>query len=447
VSSGKSSFGKRVVGNTFYSLADLFLTKISTTIVFIILVRVLPDSDIAAIGVAMGYLVFISYMDVAPIRVLMRDYPKISKDKIKRDELLTALFCFWLFQSILMLSVCAILNKFVLNQLGIPGVEFLFFAMTVDFIALSIQGWLKLVYYTDFRQRTATYISFLFTILRLVSYGVLFVKPSLITYSWILIVIGSIACIVWATVFTLHFNYRPLFDRNTPKILVNSLKDYGLWDHFNRTIVDTLFVVDIIILSSVGYLSDVANYTVALKFTSLLAIIPAQLSHGLQVMLSNYDSTEKKYAAMDSFIKFNALISVAQLSFILIFGGWLIRLLFGADTDQDVITYSIVVASGVTIFNFGFPFMSIVNNYCNIREAFITVFLPCLFAGIFIYYQFADLWGALGVAYGNIVSYSLLTISLIVFTMRKYPYRFKFQWVSSSEKNLFQELLRKGKVK
>src|SRR5690606_41948215 len=54
----------------------------------------------------------------------------------------------------------------------------LFFALTIDFMAISFQDWLKLVFYTDFQQTLATKISFLFSTLRLLSYGILLISTS-----------------------------------------------------------------------------------------------------------------------------------------------------------------------------------------------------------------------------------------------------------------------------
>ena len=154
------SFGRKVITNTTFALADLLLAKISTTVAFILLVRLLHQSDIALIGIGMGYIVLIAYLDIGPIRVLLRDYPKVSIDINKRDQLLSALFLFWVLQAVTMMLFCFGLHTFVFGKMKVEGLSFLFFGMTLDFIALTFQDWLKLIFYTDFKQSIATKISF-----------------------------------------------------------------------------------------------------------------------------------------------------------------------------------------------------------------------------------------------------------------------------------------------
>src|SRR4030067_2280261 len=109
------TFGGKIVKNTFFALVDLFLTKIGSTFAFILLVRFLPGRDIATIGIAIGYLVLVFYLDVGPIRILLRDYPKITKNRNERDELLTALFFFWGLQAIAMLLLFLGLRSFLFS--------------------------------------------------------------------------------------------------------------------------------------------------------------------------------------------------------------------------------------------------------------------------------------------------------------------------------------------
>src|SRR5690606_30056591 len=125
----------------------------------------------------------------------------------------------------------------------------LFFALTIDFMAISFQDWLKLVFYTDFQQTLATKISFLFSTLRLLSYGILLISTSLETYSWIVIVTAVAASVIWWQIFRRRFAYRFVWHRRSLSILSASLRSYGLWDHLNRTVKDILFTVDTVILS------------------------------------------------------------------------------------------------------------------------------------------------------------------------------------------------------
>lgn len=69
--------GRTIFSNTVFAGVDQLISKIGTTLAVIALVRLLPQSDIATIGVATSYLVLIAYLDVGFIRILLRDYTQI----------------------------------------------------------------------------------------------------------------------------------------------------------------------------------------------------------------------------------------------------------------------------------------------------------------------------------------------------------------------------------
>ncbi len=438
----RSSLGRRVVNNTTFAILDLILTKTGTVAVFILLVRILEGRDIAAIGIATGYLVQVAYLDIAPIRILLRDYPKIAGNPAKRDRLLTPLFLFWGFQALAMLLLCLGLQFLVLRRLDLPGIQFLFFALTVDFIALTFQDWIKTIFYTDFQQGRATAISCIFMTARLACYGALFFEPALDTYSWLLIATSLAGFVLWGAAFQMRFHFRPVLNGRTVSILRESLSSYGIWDHLNRMAIDTLFSIDVVILSWIALdrIEDIGSYTIALKFTSLLFLIPMQMHRSLQVVLSNSNDREKRTRAINSFIKVNFIVSVAQYLVVVFFGGLLIRLLFGGNAGPGVLQYTIIIATGVTIMNLGWPFMSIVNNLCNIARAFLIVFLPNLLFGLAFYMGAAVRWGALGMAYANIVIYTMLALGLVAFTVRQYPFPFRFELITEEERSLLREL-------
>jgi hypothetical protein len=213
--------------------------------------------------------------------------------------------------------------------------------------------------------------------------------------------------------------------------------------------IDTLFTIDTVVLSLVAFqqIQDIGNYTIALKFTSLFFLIPMQLSRSLQVVLSNYHEKRKCYNAINTFFKVNFIVSIVQLLFVVIGGEWLIHLLFGAKVHPDVVRISMVIAVGVTIMNFGFPLISIVNTFCSLRQAFFYVFLPALVVGCGVYIETALHWGPIGIAYGNIFIYTLITISLAIFTLKKYPFPLMVTLMTPEEKVLLNGIRNWGNRK
>lgn len=442
MSGERKGLGRSVFTNTAFALLDRIAVKVETVAAFILLVRLLDASDIAAIGIASGYLVVMAMFDVGPIRVLLRDYPSLARDRATRDEHLTALFSFWVVQAAAMLLVCFLLERLVLSRLELPGLGFLFFALTIDFMAISFQDWLKLVFYTDFQQTLATKISFLFSTLRLLSYGILLISTSLETYSWIVIVTAVAASVIWWQIFRRRFAYRFVWHRRSLSILSASLRSYGLWDHLNRTVKDILFTVDTVILSWFAAVVPISDYSVALRFSNLFLMIPVQLHLGLQVALANYQQRVDRDAAINAFLKVAALVSVFQLIVIFLFGDILIRLLFGEGGGPSVTRYAKIISIGIAIMNSGLPLISVINNFGNLRRAFFRLFLPVLLAALALYTVGAAAGSASGLAWSNVAVYAIFTGGLALYVARNHPFAIEWNPLTARERSLLRRIVR-----
>lgn len=443
----RPSLGRRLSRNTGFALLDRIGNKAATTIAFVLLVRLLPAGEIAVVGIATGYLALAAYLEVGPIRVLLRDYPAIAADRVRRDRLLTALFSFWGIQSAAMLVLFLVLRAFVFRPMELPGLSLLYLGILVDFIALSLHGWIKTVFYADFRQSFATKLSLSLEVPRLLSFGILLLSPSLVTYSWVLIVVALATSIVWAAVFAARFRFRPRFDRRLPSLLWESLNSYGLWDHLNRVVIETLLAIDAVVLSwfALSRIEEIGDYTVALRFVSLFFLVPMQLHVALQLALANLEERERKVEAIGLFLKANAAVTVGQLLFLFLGGSWLLRLLFGAEAGEAALPYALILGTAVSILNLAYPLLSVVNNQCRLRDAFLRLFLPALAAGMLLYSIGAGTGGATGIAWANVAVYALLAAGLVVYTLRCFPFRLEGPLFGAKDRRRLAELFRGGR--
>jgi len=439
----KPGFVRSVFRNTTSALADLFLVKLGTTLSFILLVRLLAKEEIGAIGVANAYLVLLQFLDVKPIMVLLRDYPKISGDRAERDLRLTAFLVFWVFQALVMLALGLVLRVFALGGYGVAGLPFLFFGLMIDLIALTLQELVKTVLYADFQQGVATAVGVCLGLLRLGCLLVLFQRPELSTYTWVLIGTSLWNGAVWLWLLRRRLSFRPVLSRRIPSILKASLSEYGIWNHGQTVATKTLLLVDTLVISRVASLREVASYTIALSFTSVFFFsIPWQLARSLQVVLSHQTRDEGRFQVINGFLKVNALLSLAQLAGVLVLGRWLIRLLFGGNVDEEVFRFALIIGIGATIMNFGWPLISIINTFCNLRRAFLSTFLPAALLGVLIYVAAGLLGGAAGVAYANILVYSIVLFGLILFLRGSYRFPLELRLITSEEKSALRELIR-----
>jgi O-antigen/teichoic acid export membrane protein len=444
----RPKLGRRLAANTGAALVDLILNKVTNTIVFIVLVRVLGTDQIAAIGVAMGYLVLVAYLDISPIRILLRDYPKYQHDDRGRNRLLTALLVFWMGQAVAILMLAGAIAALLMSRHDLPDMGLLFVAMACDYLAMSLGTWIKTVFYSGLRQGIATVMSLVIAAARLLAFGLLFLRPTLNTYSIVLIVMAAAACIAWLIFFVVVFHYRPIIDRHSLGSLWHCLTDYGAWDHLNTMAIDTLFLIDTVILSWIVMSrpdahQQIADYSIALRFTSLLFLIPMQLRRGLQVAIANSPDRRRQVEAVNMVIKFSAMVAMAQLLGVWVVGESLLGILFGAGSNANVVLYTRLITVGITILAITLPLLSVVSNLSSLRRAFFQVFLPVLIVGLAVYVAATLLGGAAWLAGANIVVYACMAIGLMVFTVRNCPFPLRVTWLSPREKAAFEQVLRR----
>ncbi len=433
---------RRIFSNTTAAIADQLITKIGTTLSFVVLVRILPMGDIATLGIATSYMVVVSYLDVGLIRILLRDYAKLAESHELRDHHITAYFAFWGLQMGAIVAVTAILQWLVLKPLGIPALGLLFWALTIDFMATVLQDWIKTVFYADLRQKLATVVGLVLTLVRLAMLFMLVFEPTLAAYSWLLIGLSVVSAVLWVTLARLKFNFHFRPDGRVIATLRHALGSYGIWDHFNRMVVDTLFTFDVAVLSLVNQRADIASYSIALRLTSLMMLIPRQLSASLQVALSQFREAEKRAEVAGTYLKATLILTLLQLAGILVLARPLVVFLFGADIDVERVTFfTRILAVAVSIFALSSPLTGIVNATSNVRRSFMLASLPALAFGMTCYFIAGSRWGAVGVAYSNIAAYILLVFLLACVVGRYSSFRFRFTWLSPRERQFLRGLM------
>jgi len=431
--------GRKVVHNTGFALADLVLSKLGNVAVFVVLVRLLSGTEIAAIGVAGGYIVFVAWLDVSPVRVLLRDYPRVSADRRVRDALFSGLTWFFLLQAAAIVLLCAVLQATLIPTVRLPGVGPLFWALALDFVALAFQDWIKMVFFADLRQSRATVISTGVGAARLAAYALLLLDPSLGLYSLLLAATALGAMVVWGIAFRLEYPFRLTADREAVRAVARSVSDYGLWDHLNRMSIDTLLLIDTVILSWLALYAGLDAYTIALRFTSMLFLVPNQIRRGLQLGLSYARGAASTATTYGAGILANTIVSVGQLVLIWLAGPLILHLLFGAAATRQVFELTLIITIGATILNLVGPLLAAANNLCSLREMFLRVFLPAAVIGTAGYLLLGWRFGTIGVAYGNIFAYGVLAAGVVLFSLPRLELRPDFGSAVSAIPDLFRK--------
>jgi hypothetical protein len=117
------------------------------------------------------------------------------------------------------------------------------------------------------------------------------------------------------------------------------------------------------------------------------------------------------------------------------------KLLFGVDATEGAFTYAMIIVGAVTVFNLAYPLIGIINNFCTIRRAFLMVFLPGFVFGIVSYTIGGALYGALGMAWANVMAYAGLAVGLALFVSRFRPIAWSWKIVTPEELAMIKNLV------
>jgi O-antigen/teichoic acid export membrane protein len=307
-----------------------------------------------------------------------------------------------------------------------------------------LQDWIKTLFYADLRQRLVTMVGLGISLARLVALLLLLWQPTLAAYSWLLIAAAVVASLVWVGLARFQFEFRLRSQGDVFAILRHSLADYGIWDHLNRMVIDTLFTIDMAILSLVNQRADIASYSIALRLTSLMMLVPRQLSASLQLALSQYRETEKRAEVAGTYLKATVVLTLVQLAAICLLAPALVRFLFGDDIDVEQVTFfTRILAIAVSVFALSSPLTGIVNATGSVRRSFLAASLPALIFGLACYFTAGARWGAVGMACSNVAAYAMVVILLAWVVSRYCPLPLRFTWISPRERQFLRGWLRR----
>lgn len=420
-----------------FSMMSTILTKVMGVVSFLVVVRLLPRSDIGLIGVIAGYTAMLGFLALGPEAVLVRDFPKI-KDRL--NDYLSGFIRFWFFRSIVVMIIAgaiALWLYFFFHDISFP-IYMIGIAISINMT--QFEQIIKEVFYVDFKQKIATKMTFA---LEVISFGMLL---SLFFYGYILvyilvIVLSSIinACI-WFYLLRKHYHFH--FMPHTKDIIKVSILDYSLWAHLSNSFMSLVYRIDTFILSFFVGLSAIGNYTIALEIGNFFFIIPRLLQKSVMIGTVNLKNPERLNDVISIFVKYFLLLSIAQVAGFLLLGRWIVAL-FTDTAVEDIYLYSLLIVTGVSILNVFRPISTIINTHASMKKGFYFVYLPASVISIAIYYYMALTYGVLGVAIGNIFAFSILSLFIIVFVQRSFPLKIRLRLFSDIEQGLLKDVLRK----
>ncbi len=434
------SLKNKLVGLTAYSFTDQIFSRLFGIISFVVIVRLLPRDDVGIIGLVAGYLVIFNFLSIAPETILLRDFPKI-KDRV--HLYITSFMIFWFIRTVATMIMASIVSLYLYWQFENLIVVLVFLAAALFFNMGLFTSIIKELFYVDFKQKTAMSVNFVMNALSLGLILLLYFSPTILFYVFLSFISSAITMVIWYLLLRKYFSFRFCFTREIFRVLNFSITDFAFWQHMNGAITYMIYRIDTAILGFFATFTVIGDYTIALSIANFFFFVPQIIQKSVMVGLSNIGDKKNEGLLMGIIIKYSFIIAMAQLIFFILFGRWIIAILFTPKHLEEIYLYTFIIVIGVTILNISRPLMSLIAAKCSLRETFFKVYLPGGVIAFLGYVILTYLYGSIGTAVGNIVGYSFFSLLLIIFVWRRYPGKLKFKIITTKEREIIMELIRK----
>jgi O-antigen/teichoic acid export membrane protein len=434
------SLKNKLFGVTTYGFIDQVFSRLLGIIAFVVIIRLLSREDIGIIGLVAGYLVIFNFFSLAPETVLLRDFPKI---KSKVNLYISSFMVFSFFRTVVSMSLAGLVAMYLYWQFGSLLVVLVFLASVLFFNMGLFTSIITELFHVDFRQRLIMTINLVMRVFFLGLLLLLYFNPTLLFYVFLSFVSSLIGMTTWYLLLLKYFSFRFCFTREIFQVLRFSISDFAFWQHLNGAITYMIYRVDTAILGFFTTFTVIGDYTIALAVANFFFFVPQILQKSVMVGLSNITDKEDEGLLMGIVMKYSLVLAIAQLIFFVLFGKWIIAILFTAERLDEIYLYALLIVIGVTILNAARPLMPLIATKCSLREGFFEVYLPGGVLAVLGYVVLTYLYGPIGTAIGNIAGYSFFSLLSLVFIWRKYPLKLQFALVTPEEKEMFRGIIQR----
>ncbi|MCF6236979.1 MAG: hypothetical protein L3J70_11520 [Gammaproteobacteria bacterium] len=378
----------------------------------IIVMRVLPTDQIALFGISTGMLIFFNVFAITPETVVIRDYVKWQKNG-NAKYCLESFQCFWLLKTFLIGSVGLVISFIVENgELGPIFFASLYFFI-IQFTQLSEIS--RIVLRVRLEQRRIFIIEVALKFLLFLLVLLIILNPTLLIYYSIFAIWAILSAWIW--LFELKKLTRAFFrwDNSYVKFWLKTIKNFSLWQHFGAVTAYFIYNIDPWILSLFSVESqEIAEYTLALKVSSLFFLIPLYIQSMTSILLTNLEWKPGWIAELSKIWKLNFILSFMQLGIFWMLGKYILMIFSNGDLDiEKAYLVGLYISLGVFFVNIMRPLIGYLMVSSPMRDVFFKVYFPTFLCAIVIYPYLTSILGPIGCAVASMVVYVIFSIAIM----------------------------------
>lgn len=387
-----------------YGMLDQIFGRVFDFATLWVVLRTLPDTDLAAYGIATAMLFLFNLVFVAPEASLMRD----KKSWVEQGVLTEYLFGFVLFAELRIVIVCVVA---AVVGLSVGWDSAYFFACILGLVHQFIQlaELVRLDFRVDLQQKQVFKAEIALKALLLVFVSVMFIRPELRTYLIVFLAWAAIGALYWS--WKLKKKHHVGFNLQWQGLnrAWDSLRDFAFWQHLSGVVTYTIYNIDPWVLSWFSTKTEtISTYTLALKVSALFFAVPMFLQSMTTILLVNCKTEEHKRSTFRKAFVLNAVLSLGQFGVFLIAGEWIGWIFRGENLDGPLFyELGLYLSVGVVVLNFSRPLIAELILHAPMKRLLVGVYIPALALAFGLYIAFTAGLGAKGCAIASALAYSV----------------------------------------
>ncbi len=395
-----------------FGAAEQLIARGFDFLTLIVVMRVLPTDQIALFGISTGMLIFFNLFAITPETVVIRDYIKWQKNG-NAQYCLESFQCFWVLKTFLIATVGFLISFVVENgELGAIFFASLYF-LIIQFTQLSEIS--KIVLRVRLEQRRIFIIEVALKFLLFLLVLLIILNPKLLIYYSIFAIWAIFSAWIW--IFELKKLTQAFFrwDNSYIKFWLKTIKKFSLWQHFAAVTAYFIYNIDPWILSLFEVASqEIAEYTLALKVSSLFFLIPLYIQSMTSILLTNLEWKSGWVAELSKIWKLNFILSLTQLGIYFALGKYILMLFSNGDLDiEKAYLVGLYIGLGVFFVNIIRPIIGYLMVSSSMQDVFFKVYFPTFLCAIVIYPYLTSFSVFIGCAIASMFVYVIFAISIL----------------------------------
>jgi len=399
-------------------MIDAFVVRLLSFLTFAALARILPRSEIGALGVAQGAMAVLAFIDLCPEAILFRDYVSM---KGQMARYLGAYLLFWALKSALMLLAAAMIGAAMAARYAAPALLLITLGYAAAARAASLGTLGREVSYIEGRQAIIVLVNAATGAAVLGAVICLSPRYGLAVYLLMLLVQGGVQALFWLALLARAHGIRwPRLSQahQVATDIRHSVMSYALWTHLSGVSTGLLYRSDVFVLSALGTpLSLLGTYSICLSVANWMVVVPQMLEKALLVtwaplVKDGHDGLQIRRLWLRWAAICCGFTVAVWLAWRLGMGAWLVK----GDTARAN-AYIVPLIGGITIRALVGP-VSVLAALCCIKRYVAVVYAPALAAGLAVLVALVLAFGVLGAAWANVAMYGIVAAWSLAFAYR-----------------------------